>query len=170
MTMVDSGAKDPKSITGRTVLAWLFGFFGVIFAANAVFIYLALGTFPGVVVESSYEAGQVYNEEIAAAKAQADLDWQVTSEFVRAGANGGRLLVSALDSAGEPLYGIQIDALLRNPVHEGADVEAVLKADGGGRYAADLQNVTPGNWTLILEISEDGARKFRSENRIFLKD
>lgn len=170
MTMVDSGARDPKSITGKTVLVWLFGFFGVIFAANAAFIYLALGTFPGVVVESSYEAGQVYNEEIAAAKAQAGLNWQVTSEFVRSGETGGKLVVSAADAGGAPLYGVQIDALLRSPVHEGADVEALLKADGGGRYVADLENVTPGNWTLILEISKDGTRKFRSENRIFLKD
>ena len=53
MTMVQSNMKDPKAITGKTVLVWLLAFFGVIFTANAVFIYLALGSFPGVVVESS---------------------------------------------------------------------------------------------------------------------
>lgn len=170
MTMVQSDMKDPKAITGRTVLAWLLGFFAVVFAANAVFIYLALGSFPGVVVESSYEAGQAYNSEIAAARAQAELNWQVATEIVRTGAEGGKLVVTAADADGTPLYGVTLNALLRNPVHEGADVAVTLTADGGGRYVGTVDGLANGNWTLILEIEQDGTRKFRSENRFFLKD
>jgi len=170
MTMVQSDMKDPKAITGRTVLAWLLGFFAVVFAANAVFIYLALGSFPGVVVESSYEAGQAYNSEIAAAKAQAELNWQVSTEIVRTGPENGKLVVTAADADGAPLYGVTLTALLRNPVHEGADVAITLNADGGGRYVGTVDDLADGNWTLILEIEQDGSRKFRSENRFFLKD
>ncbi|TYC52888.1 FixH family protein [Rhodobacterales bacterium] len=170
MTMAEMGGKDRKPMTGRTVLLWLIGFFAVIFTANGIFVYLALGSFPGVVVESSYEAGQAYNQEIAAAKAQANLNWQISSEFERRGETGGRLRVVARDSSGEPLFGVRVSAVLRNPVHEGADVATVLTADGGGRYLADLKNVPAGNWTLVLEIEQDGSRRFRSENRIFLKD
>ncbi|MCK7611010.1 FixH family protein [Roseibium sediminicola] len=170
MTMVQSNMKDPKAITGKTVLAWLLGFFGVVFAANAVFIYLALGSFPGVVVESSYEAGQAYNQEIAAAKLQADLNWQVSSELVRSDAETGKLVVTAKDAAGEPLYGIELNAMLRNPVHDGADLRVTFHADGGGRYVGDVDNLAPGNWTLVLLISKDGERKFKSENRIFVKE
>lgn len=170
MTMVQSDMKDPKAITGRTVLAWLLGFFAVVFAANAVFIYLALGSFPGVEVESSYEAGQAYNSEIAAARAQAELNWQVATEIVRTGAEGGKLVVTAADADGTPLYGVTLNALLRNPVHEGADVAVTLTADGGGRYVGTVDGLANGNWTLILEIEQDGTRKFRSENRFFLKD
>lgn len=111
MTMVQSNMKDPKAITGKTVLVWLLAFFGVIFTANAVFIYLALGSFPGVVVESSYEAGQAYNEEIAAAKAQADLNWQVSTEFTRTSGADGKLVVTANDAQGTPLYGVVLHAL-----------------------------------------------------------
>lgn len=170
MTMVQSNMKDPKAITGKTVLVWLLCFFGVVFSANAVFIYLALGSFPGVVVESSYEAGQSYNREIAAAKAQADLNWQVSGELSRKGEEGARLVVVAEDAANAPLYGVEIKALLRHPAQETADVEAFLRADGGGRYIAELDRIPSGNWTLVLEIEQDGARKFKSENRIFLKD
>ena len=170
MTMVQSNMKDPKAISGKTVLAWLLGFFGVVFAANAVFIYLALGSFPGVVVESSYEAGQVYNEEIAAAKAQAELHWQVSSEFVRTSGQDGKLVVSAMDAQGTPLYGVALKALLRNPVHGGADVKVDFTADGGGRYVGTVENLADGNWTLILDIEQGGQRKFRSENRIFVKN
>lgn len=43
-------------------------------------------------------------------------------------------------------------------------------ADGGGRYVGAVENLADGNWTLILEIEQDGERKFRSENRIFVKN
>ncbi|MEO9731613.1 FixH family protein [Qipengyuania citrea] len=162
--------KDPKAMTGRTVLFWLLGFFGIIFTANGIFIYLALGSFPGVVVESSYEAGQAYNQEIAAAKAQADLNWQVSSEFIRADGDGGKLVVTAADADGTPLYGIKLNAMLRNPVADNSDVKVDFHADGGGRYVGEVTRVAPGNWTLVLLISQDGERKFKSENRIFLSE
>lgn len=170
MTMAQSNMKDPAAITGKTVLAWLFGFFGVVFAANGVFVYLALGSFPGVVVESSYEAGQAYNQEIAAAKAQETLHWLVSSELVRIGKDGSRLVVTAADAGGTPLHGHTVHAFLRNPVQAAADVEVYLRADGGGRYIGEVDHVPAGNWTLVLEIEQDGLRKFRSENRVFLKE
>ncbi|MEM9630323.1 MAG: FixH family protein [Pseudomonadota bacterium] len=170
MTMVQTNAKEPKPMTGKTVLAWLIGFFAVIFAANGIFVYLALGSFPGVVVESSYEAGQNYNSEIAAAKAQEQLNWQVSSEFVSAGEAGHQLLVTAADAEGTPLYGVDVQATLQHPAQEKADIEVILNADGGGRYLGTLDKVHPGNWMLVLEIEQDGKRVFKSENRIFLKD
>ncbi|PVB62882.1 FixH family protein [Labrenzia sp. 011] len=170
MAMVQSGMKDPKAITGRTVLVWLLSFFGVVFAANAAFIYLALGSYPGVVEERPYEAGQTYNEELAAARMQADLDWQVSGEVIQDAEGTGRLVVTAADADGNPLYGVEVRALLRRPVMATGDIESFLKADGGGRYTADLEKVPPGNWTLVLEIEQDGVRKFKSENRIFLKE
>ncbi len=169
MAMAELNAKDPKKITGKTVLVWLFGFFGVIFAANAVFLYLAFGSFPGVVVDSSYKAGQSYNQEIAAAKAQEKLNWQISSEFMRTTGSGGQLIVTAADADNNPLYGINLSATLKHPAHDKADVELVLKADGGGRYTAEIEDLAAGNWNLILEIDQDGARKFKSENRVFVK-
>ncbi|MEO1114639.1 MAG: FixH family protein [Pseudomonadota bacterium] len=170
MTMAQSNMKDPKAITGRTVLAWLICFFGVVFTANGIFLYLALGSFPGVVVDSSYEAGQAYNQEIAAAKAQAGLGWQVSSEIVRTSPDSAKLFVSAMDAQGTPLYGIAVTAVLRHPAQENEDVTAVLRADGGGRYVGDIDEVASGNWTLVLEIEQDGSRRFKSENRMFISD
>lgn len=170
MTMVDNNGGSHRELTGRKVLVWLFGFFGIIFAANAVFIYLALGTFPGVVVESSYEAGQAYNREIAAAKVQEALDWQVTSDLQPAPDGGGRLVVTARDASGTPLFGVDIEATLRSPVRDDADLAVAFTAEGGGRYVGTIADLHPGNWNLVLEISEDGARRFRSENRIYVKE
>ena len=108
--------------------------------------------------------------DAAAAKAQADLNWQVSGELSRKGEEGARLVVVAEDAANAPLYGVEIKALLRHPAQETADVEAFLRADGGGRYIAELDRIPSGNWTLVLEIEQDGKRVFKSENRIFLKD
>jgi nitrogen fixation protein FixH len=170
MTMVQANTTDPKAFTGKTVLAWFLGFFGVVFAANAVFLYLAFGSFPGVVVNSSYEAGQTYNQEISAARAQAQLNWQITSEITRGIDAGGRLLVTAVDAQGTPIYGVSIHATLRHPAQENADLEVSLRADGGGRYLGEFENLPEGNWTLVLEVKQDGIRKFKSENRVFVKD
>jgi nitrogen fixation protein FixH len=168
--MVETSGKDPKAITGKTVLVWLLGFFGAVFLANGVFIYLALGSFPGVVVESSYKAGQEYNQEIAAARAQEARHWQISSQFVPQNDAGRQLVVTAADASGTPLYGIDIRATLKHPAQEKADIEFFLKADGGGRYISEIENLPAGNWNLILEIDQDGARKFKSENRVFVKE
>ncbi|MEM8701093.1 MAG: FixH family protein [Pseudomonadota bacterium] len=170
MTMAQSNMKDPKAITGKTVLAWLLGFFGVVFTANGIFLYLALGSFPGVVVDSSYEAGQTYNQEIAAARTQAGLGWQVSSELARSSADGAKLVVTAMDAQGTPLYGVAVNVVLRHPAQENEDVTAVLRADGGGRYSGEIEQLPSGNWTLVLEIEQDGARRFKSENRVFIGD
>lgn len=170
MTMVHSNMKDPKAITGKTVLVWLIAFFAVIFTANGIFIYLALGSFPGVAVESSYEAGQAYNQEIEAAREQAALNWQVASELLRSGEHGGKLIVTAKDGRQSPLFSVDITAVLQHPAQEKADVEVFLSADGGGRYVGEVSDLPAGNWNLVLEIAQDGERKFRSENRVFVKD
>lgn len=170
MAMAELNAKDQKPITGRTVLAWLFGFFGVIFAANAVFLYLAFGSFPGVVVESSYKAGQSYNQEIAAARAQEELNWQISSELVRTSGTRGQLVITAADAGNNPLYGIDLRATLKHPAQGNADIELSLTADGGGRYISNIEDLPAGNWNLILEIDQDGTRKFKSENRVFVKN
>lgn len=170
MSMTGSEAQDPKAFTGRTILYWLLGFFGVVFAANAAFIWLALGTFPGVVVESSYQAGQVYNHDIAEAKEQSARGWQVDTDLSRTTELGAFLEVDARDKANAPLSGMVFTAVLKHPVYEGHDVSVELKETGSGHYTADLANVMSGNWTLFLEARKDGQRLFRSENRLFLKD
>lgn len=170
MTIMQSNlpAQDPKAITGKTVLVWLICFFAVIFAANAVLLYLALGSFPGVVVESSYQAGQNYNHDIAAAKAQAGLGWQVETGLVRTTETAARLDVTALDSSGVALSGLSFVAVLKHPTHEGVDISVVLAESRPGHYISVLSNVPAGNWLLEIEASKADKRLFRSENRLFL--
>ncbi|WP_208999851.1 FixH family protein [Stappia sediminis] len=155
-------------MTGRTVLIWLFGFFGAIFAANAVFIWLALGSFPGVAVESSYKAGLAYNEEIAASKVQADRHWDVEAKVARRGDGTADITVAAHDEAGAPLSGLVFTATLIRPASAEAYRVVALSEGESGRYTGIASGLSEGRW--ILELEADGAQGivFRSRNRMFL--
>ncbi|WP_289032835.1 FixH family protein [uncultured Roseibium sp.] len=172
MTTTHQGAmpKDPKAFTGRTVLFWLFGFFAVIFAANAVFIWLAVGSFPGVVVESSYTAGQTYNQEIADAKAQSERGWQVKADLTRAANGGASLKVEARDKLGAPLTGLAFVAHLNHPTHDGVDLDVALVEGESGVYTGTADALAAGNWNMVLDAESADERLFRSENRIFLSE
>ncbi|MBA5776147.1 FixH family protein [Stappia sp. F7233] len=168
------GARRIRVVTGRTVLFWLLGFFLVVSAANAVFIWLALGSFPGVVVESSYEAGLRYNGEIARSKAQADLGWQVDAHVERQADGTADILVTAKDEAGNPLSGLLLKATLTRPASDG-DARVVILAEGEtGRYSGLAESIDAGQWLLDLEADGPAAgggdnTVFRSHNRLFLK-
>ncbi|WP_417670540.1 FixH family protein [Roseibium sp.] len=170
MTQLDGPQQGAKPFTGRTVLYWLLGFFAVIFAANAVFIWLAIGSFPGVVVESSYKAGQAYNQEIADAKAQAARGWQVSADLSRSADGIAYVKVEARDKDGAPLTGLSFVAYLKHPTHEGDDVELVLSEGESGVYSGEAGGLKPGNWNVIVEAESARERVFRSENRVFLAE
>ena len=164
-----SGMHHRKPFTGRTMLFWLFGFFGVIFAANGVLVWLAESSFPGVTVDSSYKASQAYNQSIATAKEQAERGWEVDAGLSRTTETAAHLEVTALDRAKSPLAGLAFTATLQHPAHDG-NISVMLDDQGSGRYSADLSDVPAGNWYLILEARSGEERVFRSENRLFLKD
>ncbi|ADZ71629.1 FixH family protein [Polymorphum gilvum] len=167
----DADSSGGKPMTGRTVLLWLVGFFGVIFAANAVFLWVALGSFPGVVVESSYTAGQLYNQEIAAAREQAARGWAVEAGLDRSAGGTARIVVRARDGAGLPVTGVAFTARLNHPTRQGADHLILLQEEETGRFVGHTEaSLDAGNWNLILEAEGGEGRVFRSENRLFLKE
>lgn len=170
MTHTVSDQKPGRELTGRGVLFWLLGFFGLVFLVNGIFIWVALGSFPGVVVESSYHAGQVYNQDIAAAQAQAERGWQVGVDLTRALSGGGDIRVEARDKSGAPLTGLEFTARLKHPAYEGKDQTVALTETESGIYKGKAEDLPAGNWQLEVEALRDGKRLFLSENRLFLSE
>jgi nitrogen fixation protein FixH len=156
-----------RRVTGRTVLAWIVGFFLVIFAANAVLVTLALRSFPGLEVSSSYRAGQEFNDEIAAAAAQAARGWNVS---IHAGLSGDTATVVARfsDKAGAPERMLSVTALLGHPTSTRHDQRFVFAETEPGVYTGKAEGVAAGRWNLSLEASVDGERQFLSRNPIVL--
>lgn len=172
MTMVDRNgpADGAKPLTGAKVLLWVVGFFGVIFTANGIFIYLALGSFPGVVVESSYHAGQVYNQELEVAREQEERGWKVDANLQRNEDGHAVLRIEPRDKDGQVLTGLDFTAQLEHPAHQGEDVAISLQEVQSGVYEGTMEGLSGGNWELVMEARRGDERLFRSQNRLLLAD
>ena len=62
------------------------------FAANFALIYIALSTLHGEEIENPYDASQVYNQQLAEARAQDELGWSVNVDSRQE--NGGVRMVA----------------------------------------------------------------------------
>ena len=155
-----------RPLSGRTVLFCLIAFFAVVALANGIMIRAAVTTFGGVETSSSYQAGLAFAREAAAARAQDTLHWQV-----KAGVQplAGRTLVEidARDAAGRPLPGLQASANLSHPTDRRADQAVTLSEDASGHFRGTAQPIA-GQWDVVIELSRDGERLFRSRNRVVL--
>ncbi len=165
--LTDAPRDNGRRWTGRTILLSLLAFFGVIFAVNGVMIYEALSTLSGVDTDSAYQAGLMYEHEVAQAEKQDARRWQVDAELTPVSA-GERLDLSARDATGRPLGGMQAIATFERPTDRRRDRDVVLVEDGGGRFHGNAA-VGAGQWDLVIVLSRHGEQMFRSKNRIFLK-
>ena len=154
-------------VSGRMVLAALVAFFGLVAGVNAIMIYAAISTFGGVETESSYRAGLAFANEMASAQAQDARHWNVTAQ---AALNGDTTLVevTARDAAGRPLPDLAATAALVHPTDRRADHAVPLVSNGAGRFRGTTA-ASAGQWDLVIELSRDGERLFRSKNRVWLR-
>lgn len=164
-----AAAKLPRPVTGRFVLCCCIGFFGVIFGVNAVMMTIAIRTMPGLDVANGYVASQGMNREIEAMRSQTERGW--TAE-VAAGLSHGQapVSISLSDKAGKPVTGLAVTARLAHPALTRADHSGALIERRPGVYAADIADIQPGAWTLVVEASQHGERVFASRNRVILAE
>jgi nitrogen fixation protein FixH len=164
---VSNSGRRPREVTGRTVLVCLVAFFAAVAGANAVMIKAAVSTFGGVETESAYQAGLAFAKESAAVAAQDALHWQVKAK-VSEEAGATLVEVVASDAADRPLPGLEATARLVHPTDKRADRAIDLSEDAPGLYRGHGEPVV-GQWALVIELSRDGRRMFRSRNRVFLQ-
>lgn len=158
-------------ITGRKVFFGLVAFFGVITIANIFLIWLAIGSFPGVVTSSAYEAGREYPQVLEAAKAQRALGWQVEEHILAGGPTDPiTIRIDANDGSGAPLSGLAIVARLESPTHEGLDRTAHLAEGEIGLYRGIVEGLPAGQYDLALDATAGDGTQFRSVNRIVITE
>jgi nitrogen fixation protein FixH len=76
--------------------------------------------------------------------------------------------VAATDAGSRPLTGLQASARLAHPTDKRADHIVELHETAPGRFQGTAGAVV-GQWALKIELSREGARMFRSRNRVFLR-
>jgi nitrogen fixation protein FixH len=149
------------------VLVCLVAFFVAVAGVNAVMIRAAVSTFGGVETESAYQAGLAFARETAAVAAQDALHWQVKAR-VSAAADATLVEVVVADAGGRPLTGLQTSARLAHPTDKRADHAVQLHETAPGSFQGTTAAAV-GQWVLEIELSREGARMFRSKNRVFLR-
>jgi nitrogen fixation protein FixH len=148
------------------VLVGLVAFFAAVAGVNAVMIWAAVSTFGGVETESSYQAGLAFARETAAVAAQDALHWRVQAKV--SGSAGATLVeVVATDAAGSPVRGLQAEARLVHPNDKRADRLVALDEGAPGQFRGSSPPLV-GQWALVIELTRERTRMFRSRNRVFL--
>jgi nitrogen fixation protein FixH len=157
----------PTEVTGRMVFIALVAFFAVVGGVNAVMIHAAISTFGGVETESSYRAGLAFAREMATAQAQDALHWDVTAKATMTG-DTAVVEVTARDASGRLVPYLEASAALAHPTDRRADVAVALAGSGAGQFRGSA-HAAVGQWDLVIELSRDGNRLFRSKNRVWLR-
>ena len=151
-------SKKPRELTGRAVLLWLLGFFGVVFAVNGVLVQAATSTFGGLETQSSYKAGLMFESEVA----------KVDGKLVRDRAGEAVLDIRVRDAQGAPVGGLTADAKLAHPADAKRDHVIHLSGAGAGAFRG-ADTAEPGQWELIVDFYRGDARVFRSRSRVTLQ-
>jgi len=164
--MIGATTKSPRPVTGRMVLFCLIAFFAIVALANGLLVRFALTTFGGLETASSYQAGFAFAREAAAARAQDERHWQVNAKVLPA-AGATAVEIDARDAEGRPLAGLEASAQLAHPTDRRADQFVGLREAAAGRFRGTV-GALAGQWDLVIELSRDGTRLFRSRNRVLL--
>ena len=166
--MAGKTEKAEKKFTGKHVLLWLFGFFGVMFIANGFFVYYARTSWPGVVEDSPYQASQNYNKTLAEAEEQKLRDWHMALSLKRR-QQDVFLVIEAKDKDGKPLTDLTIEATVGRQVTEDYDHALTLSPAGDGIYQGEIGSLDPGRWRVEFEALQQGQLLFRTHEIVALK-
>jgi nitrogen fixation protein FixH len=159
--------KKSRELTGFAVLMWFVGFFGFVFAVNAVMVKAASSTFGGVETSSSYQAGLKFKQTVANAEKQAALHWQVDGKLGRDKAGEAVLDIAVRDASGVPVSGLTAVARLEHPADSRRDHNVTLANIGAGQFHG-VAEAQAGRWELIIDLMRDGQRVFLSRSRVTL--
>jgi nitrogen fixation protein FixH len=156
-----------KELTGRHVLIMLLAFFGVTMAVNGVFMYKAISTFNGQEV-NSYSAGLHYNQRIAEAEAQTNLQWTHKVEL----GDAGTVQVALTDKNGAPVTGLNIVGDITRPAVDRFTHKLALLETKPGVYTASPGELDIGSWIVTLAASRAGQDEqpiYRLKERLCYK-
>ena len=158
---------NPQAMRNPWILGGL-GLIGMFFAFNAVFIYLAITTNPGLVTEDYYDKGRDYEENVVKIiTAQNALKWKTKL------ATPEQIIInrpdifhfSAVDARGIPIMDADVSVVAYRPSDADADFKIILNQVAPGQYQARIAFLLPGIWDLNFTV-KDGENTFNMSRRI----
>jgi nitrogen fixation protein FixH len=148
---MSSMAHSIKPGAGKRVFIYFLAFFGTIVAVDSAFVYTAIHTNTGEVMEQPYEKGLAYNQTLDQAQAQPDL-----KESIQYADGIFRWSLSHAD--GTPLRHAGVRATFIRPVMQGHDFSVDLVETTAGIYEAKQAFPLQGLWTAKLSAQWNGKQ------------
>lgn len=152
-----------RPFTGRHFLIILLSAFGLVTAVNITMAVLATRSHTGMVVDSSYIAGQQFNDWIEAGRRQQQQGWHVTVRL-----DGPLLVVDARSPLGTPLEGAKVAGELRHPMGASPPVALTLTPRADGLFVA-RHGLGPGQWDAELWVTR-GNEQHLLRQRLIVAD
>lgn len=148
-----------RELTGRKVFAITASAFAVIIAVNVYMAFKAVSTFPGLEVENSYVASQIFDKELAAQKA---LGWSLVESYDK-----GHLTLAFRDKSGLPVKVRDLAATVGRTTEAANDILPTF-AFNGSDFTAPV-DLAPGKWMILLEARADDGTRFHQRLDLFVK-
>ena len=158
-----SMAETQRPLTGWHVLAMFIAFFGVIFAVNFTMAYFANSTWSGLVVANGYVASQSFDDDLAKARAQEALGWDVGFDFTK-----DRIRLTFEDKAGQKIGALSITGDLERTVTDKEDQKLIFQPMGAGVYSAPAV-LAPGVWEVEIDAKGNGVSDYHKIFRFVVK-
>ena len=158
-----SMASTHKEIKGGHVLAMLIAFFGVIIGVNLVMAWFANSTWSGLVVENGYVASQEFDKNLAKARAQEALGWNVGFAFDK-----NDIRVTFADAKGAKIDTLTLTGKLQRTVTDKEDQVLTFGWMGSGTYKAPAR-LAPGLWEVEIDGKGDGVADYHKIFRFVVK-
>lgn len=134
------------------IWGWFYVFFGILFIANGIFVYLANTSFTGVSSENAYAEGINYNDELARKKRQHVEGWRIFPTY-ESGVAQVKLETTEL-SEEQLKAGVQsVTVNFVRPTHSGHDVAYKLSALNATTYRVEgVKLPLKGQWDMHVNV------------------
>ncbi len=158
-TMNGSAAKDlvrDSAWRSPWVIGWL-ALVIVVLVVNAVMIWFAFATNPGLVVDDYYERGRHVERTISSRQADGP-GWVMnidTPDDVQAGVPTV-VRVVVVDKAGQPVSPDEVTYYAYRPSDAGQDFSIPMVEEAPGRYAIRTRFPLSGIWDTLVAVRDGG--------------
>lgn len=147
------------------VIAWI-ALVVAVLGVNAVMVYLAFATSPGLVVEDFYERGQSYERTMLSRGAR-DPGWTLRADIPQAISAGVATPIRffLVDKAGQPVTPDSVELFAYRPSDSSRDFSRVMTEEGPGRYLAEVSFPLIGVWDTLMAVRH-GEDEYQVGQRI----
>jgi nitrogen fixation protein FixH len=160
--------KAQFQLSGRHILLITLAFFGTVIAVNAVFISLAVRSYPGEQEQKSYRQGLQFNAVLEDRAAQSALGWRASIEEASRDGEALRIVVMLRRKDQSPLDALDLEGVLTRPASGAGEQSLAFAPLGGGRYEA-IAAAPAGAWDLAVTASSPFGERFQFTNRVIVQ-